>query len=50
MGSLMLFKDSWTIKSFNNDQIVLNGTANLLAGDWLYSGDNVYKVVLCQYN
>lgn len=45
MGSLMLFKDSWSIASANNNVIVVSGLTNLSANDWIYSGKNVYKVV-----
>ena len=45
MGSLMLFKDSWSIASANNNVIVISGLTNLSANDWIYSGKNVYKVV-----
>lgn len=45
MGSLMLFKDSWSIVSANNNIIVVSGLTNLSANDWIYSGKNIYKVV-----
>lgn len=45
MGSLMLFKDSWSITSANNNVIVISGLTNLSANDWIYSGKNIYKVV-----
>lgn len=45
MGSLMLFKDSWSITSANNNIIVVSGLTNLSANDWIYSGKNIYKVV-----
>lgn len=45
MGSLMLFKDSWSITSANNNVIVVSGLTNLSANDWIYSGKNIYKVV-----
>lgn len=44
MGSLMLFKDSWSIISANNKVIVINGSTNLSVDDWIYSGKNIYKV------
>ena len=40
----MLFKDSWSITSANNNVIVVSGLTNLSANDWIYSG-NIYKVV-----
>ena len=45
MGSLMLFKDSWSITSANNNVIVVSGLTNLSANDWIYSGKNIYKVI-----
>lgn len=45
MGSLMLFKDSWSITSANNNVITVGGLTNLSANDWIYSGKNIYKVV-----
>lgn len=45
MGSLMLFKDSWSITSANNNVIIINGLTNLSINDWIYSGKNIYKVV-----
>ena len=45
MGSLMLFKDSWSITSANNNVIVVSGLTNLSENDWIYSGKNIYKVV-----
>lgn len=45
MGSLMLFKDSWSITSANNNVIVVNGLTNLSVNDWIYSGKNIYKIV-----
>ena len=45
MGSLMLFKDSWSITSANNNVIVVSGLTNLRANDWIYSGKNIYKVI-----
>jgi hypothetical protein len=50
MGSLMLFKDSWSITSANNNVIVINGLTNLSANDWIYSGKNIYKVVSLTQN
>lgn len=45
MGSLMLFKDSWSITSANNNVIVVSGLTNLSTNDWIYSGKNIYKVI-----
>ena len=45
MGSLMLFKDSWSITNANNNVIIVDGLTNLSANDWIYSGKNIYKVV-----
>lgn len=45
MGSLMLFKDSWSITSANNNVIVISGLTNLSVNDWIYSGKNIYKIV-----
>ena len=45
MGSLMLFKDSWSITSANNNVITVSGLTNLSVNDWIYSGKNIYKVV-----
>lgn len=45
MGSLMLFKDSWSITSANNNVIVISGLVNLSVNDWIYSGKNIYKIV-----
>lgn len=53
VGSLMIFKDSWKVISLEtvveNDKsysiIELDGVATLQENDWLYSGENVYKVV-----
>lgn len=50
MGSLMLFKDSWSITSANNNIIVVSGLTNLSANDWIYSGKNIYKVVSLAQN
>ena len=45
MGSLMLFKDSWSITNANNNIIVINGLTNLSVNDWIYSGKNIYKII-----
>lgn len=45
MGSLMLFKDSWSITSANNSVIIISGLTNLSVNDWIYSGKNIYKIV-----
>lgn len=45
MGSLMLFKDSWSITSVNNNIIIINDLTNLSINDWIYSGKNIYKIV-----
>ena len=45
MGSLMLFKDSWSITSVNNNIIIINNLTNLSINDWIYSGKNIYKIV-----
>ena len=45
MGSLMLFKDSWSITSANNNIIIVNSLTNLSINDWIYSGKNIYKIV-----
>ena len=45
MGSLMLFKDSWSITSANNNIIVISSLTNLSINDWIYSGKNIYKIV-----
>ena len=45
MGSLMLFKDSWSITNANNNIIIINGLVNLSVDDWVYSGKNIYKIV-----
>lgn len=45
MGSLMLFKDSWSITSANNNVIIINGLTNLSVNDWIYSGKNIYKII-----
>lgn len=45
MGSLMLFKDSWSITSVNNNVIVISSLTNLSINDWIYSGKNIYKIV-----
>lgn len=45
MGSLMLFKDSWSITNANNNIIIINGLVNLSVDDWIYSGKNIYKIV-----
>lgn len=45
MGSLMLFKDSWSITNANNNIIIINGLVNLSVNDWIYSGKNIYKIV-----
>ena len=45
MGSLMLFKDSWSITSANNNIIIINDLTNLSVNDWIYSGKNIYKIV-----
>ena len=45
MGSLMLFKDSWSIISANNNIIVISSLTNLSINDWIYSGKNIYKIV-----
>lgn len=50
MGSLMVFKDSWSITSANNNIIVVSGLTNLSANDWIYSGKNIYKVVSLTQN
>ena len=45
MSSLMLFKDSWSITSVNNNIIVISSLTNLSINDWIYSGKNIYKIV-----
>ena len=45
IGSLMVFKDSWSVVEFFNDKIVLDVIANLEVGDWIYSGKNIYQIV-----
>lgn len=49
VGSLMLFKDSWFVKSKNIDgfNITLEGSAplNLSKGDYIYDGNTYYKIV-----
>lgn len=45
MGSLMIFKDSWTITSANNNIITVDGLTNLSIDDWIYSGKNIYKII-----
>lgn len=45
MGSLMLFKDSWSITSVNNNIIIINSLTNLSINDWIYSGKNIYKII-----
>lgn len=45
MGSLMLFKDSWSITSANNNIIVISSLTNLNVNDWIYSGKNIYKII-----
>lgn len=44
VGSLMLFKDSWSINNIAGSIITVSGLTNLELGDWIYSGDSVYKV------
>lgn len=44
VGSLMLFKDSWSINSIAGSIIVVTGLTNLELGDWIYSGDSIYKI------
>lgn len=44
VGSLMLFKDSWKVKQVNGQNIQVEGIASLEQNDWIYSGENVYKV------
>lgn len=48
MGSLMLFKDSWSIINVNNDKITIAGLTNLALNDWIYSGKNIYQIVNIQ--
>lgn len=45
MGSLMVFKDSWSIVDVNNNIITINALTNLDIDDWIYSGKNIYKIV-----
>jgi hypothetical protein len=40
----MLFKDSWKVKQINGQNIQVEGIASLEQNDWIYSGENVYKV------
>ena len=44
MGSLMMFKDSWSITSANNNILTISALTNLSVGDWIYSGKNIYKI------
>lgn len=48
VGSLMLFKDSWTIESISGSQITLDGLANLAVDDWIYCDGKEYKVKTAQ--
>lgn len=45
MGSLMLFKDSWSVIEANNNILKIDGLVNLNKDDWIYSGKNVYKII-----
>ena len=48
VGSTMVFKESWTIESTHNlgEKLGyrLDGEANLVNGDYIFVGDNIYKI------
>ena len=44
VGSLMLFKDSWTVTKVEGKTIQIIGIPNLQEKDWLYTGENVYQI------
>lgn len=44
VGSMMIFKDSWSIIEVDRTFLKLKGRAKLEEGDWLYSGENYYQV------
>ena len=56
VGSLMLFKDAWSVVNFENTiweevekiKIVLDKYNSLSADDWIFSEDNLYKVVFSE--
>ena len=51
VGSLMLFKDSWAIDKINEDNnIVVAQRTSLEQGDWIYCGEDVYKILEVDYN
>lgn len=45
MGSLMMFKDSWSISRIDNNTIIIDSLTNLSENDWIYSGKNIYKII-----
>lgn len=50
VGSLMLFKDSWVIEQITDTLLVLNGLATLQTNDWIYCGNEVYKIATVSSN
>lgn len=45
MGSLMIFKDSWSIAKVDNNIITIQGLTTLSINDWIYSGKNIYQII-----
>lgn len=50
VGSLMIFKDAWTVTSISNNIITLDNITNLQPEDWIYSGKEIYKVLEVREN
>lgn len=44
VGSLMLFKDSWTVSKIEGANITIDGSTTLKVDDWIYTGEKVYKI------
>ena len=44
VGSLMLFKDSWTVINVEGAKVCFDGLHSLEVNDWVYDGSSVYQI------
>ena len=54
LGSLMLFKDSWTTERIEvvegKSHFIISGITNLVADDWIYTPEGPFKVSSVEYS
>ena len=54
LGSLMLFKDSWTTERIEvvegRSHFIISGITNLVADDWIYTPEGPFKVSSVEYS